>query len=278
MEVRTPAVSGTFYPDDQKELKSLIHDCFTHPIGPGKIPPTDSSEKIYGVICPHAGFVYSGPVACHSFYSISSSTSEMAIVTGPNHYGIGQSIASMIDASWKTPLGLMEVDSESALELRDGLDILELDSFSHSKEHSIEVQIPMLQETFSHEMKILPVSLINQEQQTATRVGSAIAKIAQKKDALLIGSSDFTHYEENEFAHRQDLALIDPILKLDVDEFYKILYERKITACGFGAIASTMIACKELGATKGKLLKYATSGDVSGDKSSVVGYASIIFV
>ena len=278
MEVRTPAVSGTFYPDDQKELKSLIHDCFTHTIGPGKTPPTDSDQKIYGVICPHAGFVYSGPVACHSFYSISSSTSKLAIITGPNHYGIGQSIASMVDASWKTPLGLMEVDSESVLELRDGLDILELDSFSHSKEHSIEMQVPMLQETFSHDMKILPVSLINQEQKTATKVGSAIAKIAQKKDALLIGSSDFTHYEENEFAHRQDLALIEPILKLDVDEFYKILYERKVTACGFGAIASTMTACKELGATKGKLLKYATSGDVSGDKSSVVGYASIIFV
>jgi len=278
MEVRTPAVSGTFYPDDQQELKSLIHNCFMHTIGPGKIPPTGSDQKIYGVICPHAGFVYSGPVACHSFYSISSSTSRLAIITGPNHYGIGQSIASMIDASWKTPLGLMEVDSESALELRDGLDILELDSFSHSKEHSIEVQVPMLQETFSHEMKILPVSLINQEQQTATKVGSAIAKIAQKKDALLIGSSDFTHYEENEFAHRQDLALIEPILKLDVDGFYKILYDRHVTACGFGAIASTMIACKELGATEGKLLKYATSGDVSGDKSSVVGYASIIFV
>ncbi|NWJ90698.1 MEMO1 family protein [Marine Group I thaumarchaeote] len=278
MEVRTPAVSGTFYPDDEKELRSLIDDCFMHPIGPGKMPPTDSDQKIYGVICPHAGFVYSGPVACHSFYSISSSASKLAIITGPNHYGIGQSIASMIDVSWKTPLGLVEVDSESALELRDGLDILELDSFSHSKEHSIEVQVPMLQETFSHEMKILPISLINQEQKTATKVGSAIAKIAQKKDALLIGSSDFTHYEENEFAHRQDLALIDPILKLDVDEFYKILYERHVTACGFGAIASTMIACKELGATEGKLLKYATSGDVSGDKSSVVGYASIIFV
>ena len=278
MEVRTPAVSGTFYPDDEKELKNVIHDCFTHQIGPGKTPPTDYDQKIYGVKCPHAGFVYSGPIACHSFYSISSSTSKLAIITGPNHYGIGQSVASMTDTSWKTPLGLMDVDSVSALELRDSLDILELDSFSHSKEHSIEVQVPMLQETFSHDMKILPVSLINQEQQTATKVGSAIAKIAQKKDALLIGSSDFTHYEENGFAHRQDLALIEPILKLDVDEFYKILYERKVTACGFGAIASTMTACKELGATEGKLLKYATSGDVSGDKSSVVGYASIIFV
>jgi len=278
MEVRTPAVSGTFYPDGEKELKSLIHDCFTHPIGPGKIPPTNSEQKIYGVICPHAGFVYSGPVACHSFYAISSSTSNLAIMVGPNHYGIGQNVASMIDAGWKTPLGLVEIDSESALELREDLGIMEFDSFSHSKEHSIEVQVPMLQETFSREMKILPISLINQEQKIATQVGMAIAKIAEKKDALLIGSSDFTHYEENGFAHRQDLALIEPILKLDVDEFYKVLYERKVTACGFGAIAATMIASKELGATEGKLLKYATSGDVSGDKSSVVGYASIIFV
>ena len=278
MEVRTPAVSGTFYPDDEKELKSLIHDCFMHPIGPGKMPTTDSNQKIYGVICPHAGFVYSGPVACHSFYAISSSTSNLAIMVGPNHYRIGQNVASMIDAGWKTPLGLVEIDSESALELREDLGIMEFDSFSHSKEHSIEVQVPMLQETFSREMKILPISLINQEQKIATQVGMAIAKIAEKKDALLIGSSDFTHYEENEFAHRQDLALIDPILNLDVDEFYKILYERRVTACGFGAIASTMTACKKLGATEGKLLKYATSGDVSGDKSSVVGYASIIFV
>ena len=278
MEIRTPAVSGTFYPENEKKLKNLIHECFMHPIGPGKTSPTGSDEKIYGVICPHAGFVYSGPVACHSFYSLSASSSNLAIIVGPNHYGIGQNVASMIDVSWKTPLGLVEVDSDSVLELREHLDILEIDSFSHSKEHSIEVQIPILQEVFSDEMKILPISLINQEQKTATLVGSAIAKIAQKKDALLIGSSDFTHYEENGFAHRQDLALIDPILKLDIDEFYKILYERKVTACGFGAIASIMTACKELGATEGKLLKYATSGDVSGDKSSVVGYASIIFV
>jgi len=119
MEVRTPAVSGTFYPGDEKELKDLIHECFLHELGPGKIPPTDSDQKIYGVICPHAGFVYSGPVACHSFYSISSLASKLAIITGPNHYGIGQNVASMVDSSWKTPLGLVEVDSESALEVRE---------------------------------------------------------------------------------------------------------------------------------------------------------------
>jgi hypothetical protein len=94
---------------------------------------------------------------------------------------------------------------------------------------------------------------------------------------MIIGSSDFTHYEPNEFAHDQDKALIEPILDLDVDQFYKVLYEKNVTACGYGAIASTMIACKKLGATKGELLKYATSGDVTGDTSSVVGYGSIIF-
>jgi len=94
---------------------------------------------------------------------------------------------------------------------------------------------------------------------------------------MIIGSSDFTHYEPNDFAHKQDQALIEPILKMDVDDFYDVLHKKQVTACGYGAIASTMISCKELGATKGTLLKYATSGDITGDKSSVVGYGSIIF-
>ena len=105
----------------------------------------------------------------------------------------------------------------------------------------------------------------------------AIAKIAKMRKTMIVGSSDFTHYEENNFAHKQDSALIEPILNLDLDEFYRVLQEKQISACGYGAIASTMMACKDLGAKKGRLLKYATSGDVTGDKSSVVGYASIVF-
>jgi len=105
----------------------------------------------------------------------------------------------------------------------------------------------------------------------------AVATIAEQKNAMIVGSSDFTHYEPNEFAHKQDKALIEPILDLNVEQFYKVLYEKNVTACGYGAIASTMIACKKLGATKGELLQYATSGDVTGDTTSVVGYGSIIF-
>jgi MEMO1 family protein len=276
MQIRTPAVAGMFYPSEKNELKESIHQCFLHRFGPGKLPPTEEKKKIYGVICPHAGYMYSGPIACHSFYSISSESPELFIIIGPNHWGIGCNTAAMKDCSWETPLGQVEVDSEAASKLSKISNIVDLDFFSHTKEHSLEVQIPMLQELYS-KFKILPIILIDQEKNTVKEVGKAVADIAKEKNSMIIGSSDFTHYEPNEFAHEQDKALIEPILDLDVDQFYKVLYEKNVTACGYGAIASTMIACKKLGATKGELLKYATSGDVTGDTSSVVGYGSIIF-
>lgn len=276
MQIRTPAVAGMFYPSEKNELKESIRQCFLHSFGPGKLPPTEEKKKIYGVVCPHAGYMYSGPVACHSLYSISSESPELFIIIGPNHWGVGCNVAAMKDCSWETPLGQVEVDSEAAAELAKITNIVDLDFSSHIKEHSLEVQVPMLQEVYS-KFKILPIALIDQEKDTAEKVGEAVATIAKQKNSMIIGSSDFTHYEPNEFAHEQDKALIEPILDLDIEKFYKILYERNVTACGYGAIASTMIACKKLGATKGELLKYATSGDVTGDTSSVVGYGSIIF-
>ena len=276
MQIRTPAVAGMFYPGEKNELKESIHQCFLHSFGPGKLPPTEEKKKIYGVICPHAGYMYSGPIACHSFYSISSESPELFIIIGPNHWGVGCNVAAMKDCSWETPLGQVEVDSDAASELSKISNIVDLDFFSHTKEHSLEVQVPMLQEVYS-KFKILPIILIDQEKNAAEEIGKAIATISKQKNSMIIGSSDFTHYEPNEFAHDQDKALIEPILDLDVDQFYKVLYEKNVTACGYGAIASTMIACKKLGATKGELLKYATSGDVTGDTSSVVGYGSIIF-
>lgn len=277
MQVRTPAVAGMFYPKEKNELKTAIHDCFLHRFGPGKIPPISDNEKILGIISPHAGYMYSGPVATNSFYSISSQRPELVIITGPNHYGIGCNVAVMKEGVWKTPLGEVEVDSECAVEINKIYKNIELDFFSHTRDHSLEVQIPMLQEIYSHKFKILPIILIDQDYQTTKKVGSAIAKIAKMRKSMIVGSSDFTHYEENNFAHKQDSALIEPILNLDLDEFYRVLQEKQVSACGYGAIASTMMACKDLGAKTGKLLKYATSGDVTGDKSSVVGYASIVF-
>jgi hypothetical protein len=277
MQIRTPAVAGMFYPKETHDLKSAIHGCFLHDFGPGKTPPAENKENTIGVICPHAGYMYSGPVATNSFYRISSQKPELVIILGPNHWGIGCNVAAMKDGQWQTPLGNVEVDTESAIRLHELSKIVELDFFSHTKDHSLEVQIPMLQEIYSHKFKILPIILIDQGRNTAKEIGTAIAKIAKMKKTIIIGSSDFTHYEENSYAHKQDKMLIEPILDLDVDKFYSVLQENQISACGYGAIASTMVACKELGASKGTLLKYATSGDVAGAKSSVVGYASIAF-
>ena len=277
MQIRTPAVAGMFYPKEKEHLKTTIQDCFLHTFGPGKIPPTEHDENILGVICPHAGYMYSGPVATNSFYHISSQKPDLVIIIGPNHWGIGCNIAAMKEGTWQTPLGSVEVDTEAAIEINKISKLIELDFFSHTRDHSLEVQIPMLQEIYSHKFKILPIILISQDYKSAKEIGTAIAKIAKSKKTLIIGSSDFTHYEENSYAHKQDKALIEPILDLDLDRFYRVLQENQVSACGYGAIASTIVACKELGAAKGKLLRYATSGDVTGDKSSVVGYASIAF-
>jgi hypothetical protein len=276
MQTRTPAVAGMFYSSEKKELKKSIKECFLHKFGPGMIPPSKTRKKIFGVICPHAGYMYSGPVACHSFYAISSEMPELFILVGPNHYGIGSSVATMKDCKWNTPLGDVEVDSEAVEEILHLSEIIDIDSLAHTREHSLEVQIPILQEVYS-DFKILPILLINQNKDTSEELGQAMAKIVEKKNAVIIGSSDFTHYEQNEFAHEQDMALIEPILRLNVEKFYRVLEDRNVSACGYGAIASTMIACKKLGATKGELLKYATSGDITGDKNSVVGYGSIVF-
>jgi len=277
MQIRTPAVAGMFYPKMQQDLKTTIKDCFLHQYGPGKLPPSTEDGKIFGVICPHAGYMYSGPVAAHSYYAISSLKPDLVIIIGPNHWGVGCNVATMKEVVWKTPLGDVEVDTNAAVEANKNSKLIELDFLSHSKDHSLEVQLPMLQEIYSHKFKILPIILIDQSYNSAREIGLAIAKLIKNKNAVIIGTSDFTHYEKNEFAHKQDKALIEPILKMDVDKFYRILQENQVSACGYGAIASTMVACRELGATKGSLAKYATSGDVTGEKSSVVGYASIIF-
>ena len=242
MRVRTPAVAGMFYPKEKNGLKTTINDCFLHSFGPGKLPPSESVKKIYGVICPHAGYAYSGPIATHSYYAISSEKFEVVIIIGPNHWGVGCNVATMKEGEWQTPLGNVEVDSELCKELNKISKIIELDFFSHTREHSIEVQVPMLQEIFPHRFKIIPIILISQDYTTAKEVGSAVAKIAKIKKSIIIGSSDLTHYEENNFAHKQDKSLIEPILRLDLDSFYQILKENQISACGYGAIASTHLA------------------------------------
>ncbi len=278
---RLPAVAGVFYPSDKNELCHLLELSFKdEQFGPGEILPNSqsSTKRIFGIISPHAGYIYSGAVAANAYYKISNSSFESVIMIGPNHYGIGARLATVNSGDWETPLGTVGIDSDLANSISEDAGILDLDEVAHSRDHCLEVQLPFLQYIKTSQFKIVPIIMIMQDLDTASKLGDSIARVNKSNGAMLIASSDFTHYEPNKDAHMKDSELIESILALDVTEFYATLERLSVTACGYGAIASVMISAKALGATKGQLLRYATSGDIRGDTRSVVGYASIIFI
>jgi MEMO1 family protein len=267
-----------FYPDSPSELRGIIDHSFrSSRFGPGRGPPSGNKRRIYGIVSPHAGYAYSGAVAANGFYEISSMDFQNVVLVGPNHYGIGSGVATMRGGSWETPLGQVQVNSDLTAEISKKSGIADFDDFAHSRDHCLEVQLPFLQ-YFKQEFKIAPFVLIMQDIDTAFDLGKAIADSVDIDKTLLVASSDLTHYEPNGEAHRKDNELIKAMLTLDVHKFYAVLERLDVSACGYGAIASIMIAAKSLGATRGELLKYATSGDVTGDTSAVVGYSSVVFV
>lgn len=276
--LREPAVSGIFYPKNPNELREDIESLFRDPnFGPGNLPPSGNNEKIYGMVSPHAGYMYSGAVAAHGYYDLSSSKFESALILGPNHYGLGSEVALMDKGSWETPLGKVEIDSEVAQSIHQNCDIISIDESAHSRDHCIEVQLPLLQ-YIKGQFKIVPIILINQGKNTCKKLGTDIYESIKDRNLIPIASSDLTHYEANNLAYEKDKLLISAILSLDIEKFYSVLISFNVTACGYGAIATVMEISKRMGATKGKLLKYATSGDIAGDNKSVVGYSSILFV
>ncbi|HYX54577.1 MAG TPA: MEMO1 family protein [Nitrososphaeraceae archaeon] len=276
--VRRPAVAGIFYPRDPFELNQTIERSFKDQrFGPNKLPPSGSKRRIYGIVSPHAGYLYSSAVAANGFYEVSSMEFDDVVMVGPNHYGIGTGAAIMSSGLWETPFGQVEINQELSLVISKNSEILDQDDFAHSKDHCLEVQLPFVQ-YIKKKFRIVPIILIMQDRQTAEDIGRSIAQSIVNAKSLLIASSDFTHYESNSEAHRKDMELIKAILSLDILKFYTTLERENVSACGYGAIASIMTAAKNLGATKGELLKYATSGDIIGDTNTVVGYSSIVFV
>jgi AmmeMemoRadiSam system protein B len=277
---RAPAVAGVFYPSDADELNQLIELSFKERrFGPGDLPPSKElrRRRIYGIVSPHAGYIYSGAVAANGYYETSSMNFDRVVMIGPNHYGIGTGLATVRDGIWETPLGQVEIDTELASRISENSGILDFDDLAHSRDHCLEVQLPFLQYIKKNQFKEVPIIIIIQDKGTASEIGQSIADSTRTLNALLIASSDFTHYEPNSAAHRKDRELIGAILSLDTSIFYTTLERLNVSACGYGAIASIMTAAKALGATKGELLRYATSGDIVGDTNNVVGYASIIF-
>jgi AmmeMemoRadiSam system protein B len=280
MQVRRAVVAGQFYPSDIMELRDAIEDCFVHRLGPGKLPPSNYTTE-GNVICiaPHAGYQYSGPVAANTYMHVSSlKKPETAVIVGPNHYGIGSGISSYKNGVWETPLGRVKVDRELVESISEKTGILDFDEQAHKYEHSIEVQIPFIQYLYGNSIKIVPICIAFQDIETAKILGKGIAEAIRGKSCILVASSDLTHYEEDESARKKDRELLKAVEKLDIDLFYTSLHRLNVTACGYGAIGASIVAARELGFVRGEILKYATSGDITQDLSSVVGYPSVRFV
>ena len=274
MKIRRPAVSGMFYAGTAGELEEQIRWCYKHELGPGTIPRVNSKglREIVAIVVPHAGYYYSGPVAAHAYKEVADDgVFDTAVILGPNHTGYGYPVSLWAGGGWSTPLGEVEVNKELAQRLLG--DVIRADETAHIHEHSIEVQLPWLQHLYG-KVKIVPITMLAQDIETARIVGKSIGQAGD--NLIVIASSDLTHYEPHSVAMEKDSSVIEAIIALDEEELYERCERLGCTMCGYGPVAAAIVASKEMKGKKASLLKYATSGDTSGDFSRVVGYGSIV--
>lgn len=291
MSVRKPAVAGMFYPAGPADLRRMVEYCFVGPGGPGAVPDvnSDGPRTITGLISPHAGLVYSGSVAACGYYRLAEDgLPETVVIIGPNHRAYFPAIALSDDDAWSTPLGEMSVDSAIARKIVDLLPQADIDSAAHADEHSLEVQIPFLQylaQSAGVEISIVPVLIGAAAQATAAdsaveiarSLGDAIARALEGRDAVVIASTDFTHYESGSTAAAKDSRAISAILGMDEAGLLETVRSMDISMCGPLPSAAVIAASRALGALAARKLAYRNSGDTTGDCREVVGYASIEF-
>lgn len=265
--VREPVVAGQFYPGAKELLLRTISPLV------GKLPGKDEAV---GVISPHAGYVYSGAVAGAVLSSIRPRSRY--IILGPNHTGLGASFGLSKASAWKTPLGEVGIDEDIRKALLGRSELIRADDAAHMAEHSIEVQLPIMQ-AIQKKFTFVPIAVASgdlESYRTAGRdIAAAIKDLGMEKEVTIMASSDMTHYESNESVRAKDKAAIEAILELDEGKLFDRVRRMDISMCGCGPAAIMLTAAKILGAKKAKLVKYLTSGDASGDYSSVVGYAGI---
>jgi len=266
--IRHPAVAGRFYPGESTALRKEVQSYISQATG-------QKAVRAVGCIAPHAGYVYSGHVAGAVFSGLK--VPELCVVICPNHTGMGRALAIMSEGDWETPLGRVPIDGTFATELMQRCPLLQKDSAAHRSEHAVEVELPFLQMRQPN-LKFVPIALGTRDFEVLHQLGGAIADTiaAQYEPVLLVASSDMNHYESDAITRVKDERAIAPILELDARALYDVVMQEHISMCGFGPAVTMLIAARKLGATSAELVKYATSGDISGDRDMVVGYAGII--
>ncbi|MGE5172869.1 MAG: AmmeMemoRadiSam system protein B [Betaproteobacteria bacterium] len=282
--IRQPAVAGHFYNSSPEALKKQVE---------GFIIPAAQRRKAIGIVAPHAGLIYSGPVAGAVYSSIE--LPDTYILIGPNHTGLGAPVSVMAKGSWETPLGTVAIDETLAASILSRSSRIQEDTLAHLREHSLEVQLPFIQ-YFKKDFRIVPVQMLDTRLETCLEVGRAMAAAIQERreqkaesrgerddksttgNVLIIASSDMSHYERAATAKEKDYKAIQQILNLDPEGLFRTIKNYGVTMCGYGPAVAMLVAAKALGTTKAELIKYANSGDVSGDYDQVVGYAGVIIM
>lgn len=265
---RPPAVAGRFYPSDPQALAAEVQAYLSEP-SPGK-----KAKRAIGCIAPHAGYTYSGHVAGAVFARVQ--VPARCIVLCPNHTGMGVPLAIMSAGFWDTPLGNIPLDSALAESLKNRFPALEEDEAAHRAEHSAEVELPFL---LSRQPKLtfVPIALGTQNFDVLEQLGYAVADAvaALEEEVLIVASSDMNHYESDAITRVKDHRAIEKILALQAHGLYDVVTQQRISMCGLSPTVVMLTAARKLGATSADLVKYATSGDVSGDRDMVVGYSGI---
>ena len=267
--VRVPAVAGQFYPAHPRELSALVRTYTATGSPQGRI-------LVRACLVPHAGYVYSGAVAGAVFSRIV--LPKKILLIGVRHYPRGEALAILSQGAWRTPLGDVLVDEALATRLCGACPSLREDAVAHRQEHSLEVQLPFLQE-LNPGFSFVPVALGTLQFDRLEEVGEAVAQVLTEtnEEVLVVTSSDMNHYEDDETTRRKDHLAIDCLLRFDAKGLYEVCVERKISMCGLGPAIAMLTAMRRLGAKQASLVRYATSGDVSGECERVVGYAGMTF-
>lgn len=278
MKRRRPAVAGLFYEADRDELLEQIRSCFLGKFGPGRLPEKKGKGEgnLIALVVPHAGYIYSGQAAAHAYLALAEEgLPERIVILGPNHRAVGANVALWAEGEWQTPLGVVSIDSELAGKILENSDIIKDDPPAHLLEHSIEVQLPFLQFVFGNEFKFVPIAIQEQTLHIGLNVGNTLAKVLKGENAVVIASTDLTHYEPKTWAMEKDKRVIECIKSLDEKNMFLEIARHDITMCGPAGVASALIYTKSENAKRVTLYQYYTSGDIVGDTMAVVGYASL---
>ncbi|MBC8508179.1 MAG: AmmeMemoRadiSam system protein B [Anaerolineales bacterium] len=272
-DIRPSPIAGQWYPGSAERLRTSIDGY----MDAADLPAIDGD--IMAIVAPHAGYVYSGPVAGHAFAAVRGQSPEMVAVISPLHQPSPNALFTSDHDAYKTPLGSVLIDKQAVQDLDDRLKAelgFGLSNVRNDGEHSLEIELPFLQRALAGEFKLLPVMVREQTEAITHALGNALAQTLAQRDCLLVASTDLSHFYSQEIANDFDETMLSLLESFDPEGFLKAEEEQKGFACGRGAVAAILWAAKELGADKVKIVNYATSGDVSGDYSRVVGYGAAV--